>query len=366
MARHSMSDRMLTFWPLQAGGWLLYALAVVTTNVPLWHHRDIVAFRGSFLLCGFLESFVVYAICHVLWRRKTSFLFSLLICTFASGVLGCLTATVSYWAENRASTEAESFAWQNVISNVPGSAFVLIAWTGLYFGVQHYKLLETERERAAEAERFARDAQLKALRYQLQPHFLFNTLNAISSLVVTDNAKGATEMIARLADLLRSSLDDPDTHVVPLSEEVRVAHEYLAIERLRFRDRLLVSFNVDPGTLEVPVPRFFLQPLLENAIRHGISHMARPSTVRLESATSDSHLQVSVRNDTNLAREITPHTLSGVGLKNTKQRINEIYGSRGSVETLLLEDGTFVVTIKVPLASKVTLSQNLTSEHNHD
>jgi len=350
MARNLMSDRILTFWPLQAGGWLLYTLAVVTTNVPLWHHRDVVAFRGTFLLCAFLESFIMYAICHALWCRKVSFLFSLLICTFASGVLACLTATVSYWAENRVSTEVGSFAWQNVISNVPGSAFVLIAWTGLYFGVQHYKLSETERERAAKAEQFAREAQLKALRYQLQPHFLFNTLNAISSLVVTDNAKGATEMIARLADLLRSSLDDPDTHVVPLSEEVRVAHEYLAIERLRFRDRLLVSFDVDPETLEVPVPRFFLQPLLENAIRHGISHLTRPGTVRLESATSHSHLQVSVRNDTNLSHEIIPQMVSGVGLKNTKQRINEIYGSLGSVETLLLEDGTFVVRIRMPLA----------------
>lgn len=349
MLRRPLSIRVLSFWPLQASGWILYTLAIITTNAPLWHHRDLMTFRATFLLCAFFESFVMYGICHVLWRRKISFVFSLLICTVASAVLALFSATISLWAESRVSAEPGGFTWQNALSNSPGAAFVLIAWSALYFGVRHYKLSEAERKRATEAERFARDAQLKALRYQLQPHFLFNTLNAISSLVVTEDSKGATEMIARLADLLRSSLESPDTHFVPLSEEVRVAHEYLAIERIRFRDRLQVSFVIDSDTLEIPVPRFLLQPLLENAVRHGISHLSQPGAIRLEASVCDSLLQVSIRNDSNLVHGAMLGTNSGVGLENTRKRINEIYGSHGSVATSLLDDGMFVVTIGFPL-----------------
>jgi Histidine kinase len=350
MAHRSLSDRILSFWPLQTGGWLLYALALVTTNAPLRHHRDLVAFRSSFLLCAFFESFVMYAICHALWRRRVWFLYSLLICTSASAVLALLSAPIPLWAESRASAGSDVVPWQNVLSNAPGAAFVLIAWSALYFGIQHYKLSEVERQRATEAERSARDAQLKALRYQLQPHFLFNTLNAISSLVVTENSKGATEMIARLADLLRSSLEAPDTHFVPFSEEVRVAHEYLAIERLRFRDRLHVSFEIDPDTVEILVPRFLLQPLLENAIRHGVSHLSAPGAILLKSSMDDSHLQILIRNDSNRLFAATPRTGSGVGLQNTRTRINQIYGSEGSVATSLRNDGTFDVTIEVSLS----------------
>jgi two-component system sensor histidine kinase AlgZ len=303
----------------------------------------------SFLLCAFLESFVMYAICHALWRQKIWFLFSLLICTFASGILAILSAAIPLWAESHVSDNPGAFTWESVLSNVPGAAFVLIAWAALYFGVQHYKLSESNSKRAVEAERSARDAQLKALRYQLQPHFLFNTLNAISSLVVIENSRGATEMIARLADLLRSSLDAPDTHFVPLSEEVRVAHEYLAIEQLRFRDRLQVFFVIHPESAEILVPRFLLQPLLENAVRHGISHLSRPGVIHLESSMDDSHLQISVQNDSDLVVAILPRSQSGVGLQNTRTRIDEIYGSEGSVATSLLNDGTFDVTIRVPL-----------------
>jgi LytS/YehU family sensor histidine kinase len=297
---------------------------------------------------------VMYAICHALWRRKVWFLFSLFFCTFASGILALLSATVSLWAESRVSVESGRFTWPQVLSNTPGSAFVLIAWSALYFGIQHYKLSETERQRAAAAEGLARDAQLKALRYQLQPHFLFNTLNAISSLAVTGDSKGATEMIARLSDLLRSSLDAPDTHFVSLSEEVRVADEYLAIERVRFRDRLQVTFLVDPHTLEIPVPRFLLQPLLENAVRHGISHLSHPGVIRLESAKRDSRLYLSIRNDSDPAYA-TPRTNLGVGLENTRKRMTEIYGAQGTVATSLLDDGTFVVIIEVPIASPLFL-----------
>ncbi|MDQ2840260.1 MAG: histidine kinase, partial [Acidobacteriota bacterium] len=283
--------------------------------------------------------------------EKLDLLGSLVICAVASAGFSLLTATFTLWAESRVSAQHDGFTWQQVLSNAPGAAFVLIAWAAVYFGVQHYKLSEYERARATEAERLAREAQFKALRYQLQPHFLFNTLNAISSLVVMENGHGATEMIARLADLLRSSLDAPETHFVPLCEEVRVANHYLAIESIRFRDRLQVCFDLNPDTLEIPVPRFLLQPLLENAIRHGISHLRYPGTIRLASATQDSLLLISILNDCDPVYISRQGNTSGVGLENTRRRMDETYGVRGKLEAMLQPDGKFSVKLGFPCDS---------------
>jgi hypothetical protein len=350
MVRRSVSNRLLSFWPLQTGGWLLYTLAVAATNAPLWHHHDLMTFRFTSVLCGFIESFGLYAICGALWRRKLGLVRSLVICAVASAGFSLLTAMLTLWAESRVSANHDGFTWQAVLSNSPGAAFVLIAWTAVYFGVQHYRLAEYESARAAEAETYAREAQLKALRYQLQPHFLFNTLNTISSLVVLDDGKTATEMIARLADLLRSSLDAPETHFVSLSEEVRVAHQYLAIERLRFGDRLQMFFDLDPDTLEIAMPRFLLQPLLENAVRHGISHLTQTGTIRLASARLDSLLRVSILNDCDPLYISRQGSVSGVGLENTRKRIAEVYGARGTLEALLQPDGKFSVELAFPTA----------------
>src|SRR6202522_3550198 len=130
-----------------------------------------------------------------------------------------------------------------VASRAFEAAIILIAWSALYFGIKHYGTVEEQRERLLESEATAREAQLLALRYQLQPHFLFNTLNAISALVVGNHPELATQTISRLADLLRSTLDEPDVHFVSLAEELVVVKEYLSIEEVRFGSRLRVAFQ---------------------------------------------------------------------------------------------------------------------------
>src|SRR5271163_5035637 len=126
------------------------------------------------------------------------------------------------------------------------AAIILIAWSALYFGIKHYGTVEEQKDKLMASEATAREAQLQALRYQLQPHFLFNTLNAISALVVSKQPELATEMIAKLAGLLRNPLSFPETHVVTLREELAVTEEYLSIEQVRFGPRLTVSLKVSP------------------------------------------------------------------------------------------------------------------------
>jgi LytS/YehU family sensor histidine kinase len=165
----------------------------------------------------------------------------------------------------------EPLSWSLVAAEAFEATIVLIAWSALYFGIKHYGTVEEQRSRVLALEATAREAQLRALHYQLQPHFLFNTLNAISSLVVSKQPELATEMISKLAGLLRNTLSFPEAHVVTLREELAVTEEYLSIEQVRFGTRLAVSLIVSSTAYDAQVPRFLLQPIVENAIRHGIA-----------------------------------------------------------------------------------------------
>jgi LytS/YehU family sensor histidine kinase len=230
------------------------------------------------------------------------------------------------------------------------ATIVLIAWSALYFGIKHYGTVEEQRERLLESEATAREAQLQALRYQLQPHFLFNTLNAISSLVVSKQPERATEMIAKLAALLRNTLGFPEAHVVTLREELAVTEEYLSIEQVRFGPRLAVSLSVSPEASEAQVPRFLLQPIVENAIRHGIARCPNGGEVSITAYAIEGQLRIDIENDR------TEGTLPfgeghGLGLANTKTRLEKLYGEQGSVTVTTAQNNRFLVSIQFPLTT---------------
>jgi Histidine kinase len=356
------SPRLRSFWQFQLGGWLLYATTVVASMVPLRNMRDDVAYHTTFLLSGFLLSFVMYGVCHALWQARVPLIRALLTCTAVAYGLGIVCSLASLWAERHYGRVTSPFHWSYIFVYATGSCFVLAAWGFLYFGIKHYHALEEERQRLQALEVMARDSQMRALRYQLQPHFLFNTLNAISTLVLDNQPRIATQMIARLADLLRRTLESPDTHQVSLKEEVAVTKEYLALEKVRFGPRLLVSFEIDPKTQEAMVPRFLLQPLVENAIRHGIAKRPDGGNLVLRSDTFGGRLRVRIENDSAeddspvLQRTTaTPHR--GVGLTNTRARLQQMYGYEATLETHATSSGTYEVRISMPFSTGETVSE---------
>ena len=280
------------------------------------------------------------------------------LCTAACAVLGFLCSAAAVWSEIHLGGVEGAFHWSSALSNMTGGAFVLVAWCAIYSGVKQYQALEVEKERLYAAEATAREAQLLALRYQLQPHFLFNTLNAISSLIVGDQAKRATQMISRLGDLLRSTLDEPNTHFVSLADELVVVKEYLSIEEIRFGPRLRVVFDVAPESLVVTVPRFVLQPLVENAIRHGIAHLPEGGTLLLQAMTVIEDVEIRIENDVDAKR----HSASGeagLGLANTKERLSQIYGSRASIVSRQENGNRFAVVLSIPFDHKSTRGKAL-------
>jgi len=222
---------------------------------------------------------------------------------------------------------------------------IVIAHAVLYY--TRYR----EREiRAAQLQAQLSDAKLLALKSQLQPHFLFNTLHSISSLMLRD-VQAADTMIARLSDLLRMSLEDEGHHLISLKRELDFTQAYLDIEKIRFGERLTVSFDVPPEALDVAVPHFLLQPLVENSIKHGISKRSTAGEIMVGARLARGNLNLVVRDNGsgNNQRAGVPGPMdSGIGLRGTRERLRTLYGDDQRLDINFLPDGAVEVTISLP------------------
>src|SRR5437763_4852706 len=222
-------------------------------------------------------------------------------------------------------------------------------------------------QRYREGELRASQAQLQALKMQLHPHFLFNALHAISALVHRD-PEAADKMIARLGDFLRLTLDSSTTQEVPLRRELEFLNCYLEIERVRFKDRLTTSLEVDPRVLDCRVPNLILQPLVENAIRHGVSQRAAPGHVRVRAERRGDALLLQVSDNgagLSTAAPARRATKGGVGLSNTRARLQQLYGSAYRFALSGDPRGGATVTLEIPLLD-YDAGDDAVTQHGHD
>jgi Histidine kinase len=344
----ALQRRAPAFWPLQIGGWALYGLATAIAYIPFRHMRENVDYQVAFVCSTFLASFILYACCHFLWRRSTPLGSALLVSVGLSYILGVLCTVVSALTALHLADNHAPLSWSMVAARAFEGAIILIAWSALYFGIKHYGTVEEQRARVLASEATAREAQLQALRYQIQPHFLFNTLNAISSLVVSKQPERATEMIAKLAALLRNTLSFPEAHLVSFREELAVTEEYLSIEQVRFGPRLNVSLTVSPEAAEAQVPRFLLQPIVENAIRHGIARCPNGGGISITASVIEGQLRIAIENDYAEGLQQRGDEGSGLGLANTRTRLETLYGEKGQVTVTSTHNNRFLVSLQFP------------------
>ena len=241
-----------------------------------------------------------------------------------------MVVRVVLWPELRLMPAARwlSYIQDQYLRNLDWSLMTYAAVVGLSYALGYYRESQARALKAAHLETSLMEARLKTLEAELHPHFLFNTLHAISTLVHTD-PEAADRMISRLSDLLRLTFDRSGAAGVALKEELEFLQKYLEIEQIRFQDRLAVKFDIDPETLDTDVPRLILQPLVENAIKHGIGPRTGPGLVQISTKKRPDGTWIEVRdNGVGLSRNARARFTNGVGLSNTRARLECLYGNQ--------------------------------------
>jgi two-component sensor histidine kinase len=235
--------------------------------------------------------------------------------------------------------------------------FFFAAWSAYYLATEAQAQVLTAKRQAAEAETAAQSAQLQALRYQINPHFLFNTLNSLSSLVMTGRSDRAEAMLLALSTFFRSSLSLDPSADVTLAEEIDLQRLYLDIETTRFPDRLHVEIDVPPELNQARLPALLLQPIVENAIKYGVSKSRKAVVIRIEAKkTADGRMQLEISNRLkNGGKNELPaatHEGTGVGLANVCQRLETRFGSRSSCRFGPMTDGGYKVSLIMPVETR--------------
>ncbi len=226
--------------------------------------------------------------------------------------------------------------------------FFIVSWSVFYLAMSYAGAVGASEREASRLRAAAQTAELRALRYQVNPHFLFNTLNSISSLVMSGKREDAEAMILNLAAFFRTSLAAEPTEDVPLSEEIAVQQLYLAIETVRFPERLHAVFDIDPGLQDACVPGLILQPLIENAVKYGVAPAHRAVQIAVTARLVGGMLEVAVADDGDGPANAAPSSLC-VGLRNVRDRLAARFGDVATLTAGKRDAGGFAATITIPL-----------------
>ncbi|MEW4468716.1 histidine kinase [Parasphingorhabdus sp. JC815] len=340
------------FWNLQSAGWAgvlaLRAISGIANGQAL-----------SFLLPIIISTIVGYSISLLLSVVYQNLIHKKPIITWVTTIISLFIATAIF---------AFIDAWVFIIQNPSieagfatlfiGYVFVdltlLGAWSALYYAINFFLRVEEQNDQLLRLETQATRAQLAMLRYQLNPHFLFNTLNSISTLVLLKQTEPANAMLSRLSSFLRHTLVNEVHSRVTLAQEVETLHLYLDIEKMRFEERLRPSFDIDPAVRNALLPSLLLQPLVENAIKYAVTPMEEGADISVSARLKNGKVRIKV-SDTGPGKNNMPGQSSGstgVGLGNIQERLNQAYGEAHTFETKSSAGGGFSVTISLPFETR--------------
>ena len=353
------ANKNQAFWRLQFAGWggamLLRAMSSVANAQPL-----------SFLvlvLIATITGFSISLILAVIYRQLigqrplVTWGLTALVLPFAVGI----NAFVNAWVIWLYRSESEAGFAQLLLGVFYLDATLLGAWSALYYAINFYLQVEEQNDQLIQLENQATSAQLAMLRYQLNPHFLFNTLNSISTLVLLKQTEPANAMLSRLSSFLRYTLINEPTGRVTVAKEVETLKLYLDIERMRFEERLRTTFRIGPETETLLLPSLLLQPLVENAIKYAVSAQEMGAEITIATQLVGQRLRITV-SDTGpgLQSKTTGNRLSGmtfdggepvstgVGLTNIRDRLAQAYGEDHRFDTVDPPEGGFAVVIEIP------------------
>jgi two-component system sensor histidine kinase AlgZ len=313
-------------------------------GLPAFGHGNVVAFRTLFFVACLAWLIPLTLLQRAMWRREWPWLRMALVLLVTSYAMSILNAVMGQRLAISLGL-ITGYHWDELTRGLDGCWLALTSFCAAHAVAAYYLSLQQVRLHLAQAQSAARDAELRALRLQVNPHFLFNSLNAISALVSAQSNREANRMLACVADFLRATLAHDGRHEHSLADELALLDAYLAIEKARLGERLRLTMKAGPDLLDSVVPYLMLQPLVENAIRHGIAALAAPGRLDILVERAGARLLIGVQNDGQQpAREG-----SGIGLANVRERLRHLYGADQEVDAGWRADGRFHVRISMPL-----------------
>src|SRR5690242_14077432 len=340
-------DKNRAFWILQSIGWsgyfFLRSLSGFANSMGwMWLVHTVLLTMAGYSLTLLMASLFRRLI---RMRPLVTLIFSLLVVILASSAFSIIE-TWSYATFLKPNSKPVGVEYLGAILL---NFSLLAAWAALYYGINYFLLLEEQIDQRERLENAASSAQLAMLRYQLNPHFLFNTLNSISTLVLLKQTERANAMLARLSSFLRYTLANEPTAKVTLAQEVETLKLYLEIEKMRFEERLRPHFRIESETIGARLPSLLLQPLIENAIKYAVTPAENGADIWITAIREGQAVRIEVADNGNgEGSEFAASPSTGVGLANIRDRLSQAYGAAHRFETRKNERGGFSVIIEIP------------------
>ncbi len=348
------ADKNRAFWNLHSAGWagavILRAASGIAQGQP-------VSFLVPILISavtGYSITLLLSVIYRFLIGQRPFITWSLTFVSVSLATIGYAYIDVWVLQTIRDGVDETPFA-QLWLAAIYINSVLLAAWSALYYAINYFVRAEEQADQMMRLEAQATSAQLTMLRYQLNPHFLFNTLNSISTLVLLKQTEQANAMLSRLSSFLRFTLINEAAAKVPLTQEIETLKLYLDIEKMRFEERLRTYFTIDPAVENALVPSLLLQPLVENAIKYAVTPKEEGADISVSAQLVGQRVRITV-SDTGpgLQPGQQDHSLStGVGMANTRERLAQAYGDDQRFEHYVKAGGGFEVLLELPYQSRI-------------
>jgi LytS/YehU family sensor histidine kinase len=345
----SIVSRIPKYWLFQAFGWGMFILT--NTFFAVTFDRLDGAFVGRLVTFVCIGLLFTHLMRHVIWRTRIlqrplnmQLIGLVLITLFFSVLVGIMDSLLTNLFGIRIDTEEQISETQVIVSNSFYAFVYLFMWNSIYL-IYHY-IVASRRQKmdTLKLESLVKEQELKTIKSHINPHFIFNALNSIRALI-DENPSRARDAITELSNILRSSMQSENLETVPLEKELSIVKDYLALEHMRFEDRLRVEYDIEEETLDQPVPPMMLQTLVENAIKHGISRYENGGVVRIISDFRDNAHELIVRNTGKLNGGLNK---DGFGLSSTANRLGLIYGSKASFDIRETNGNMVEARVRIP------------------
>lgn len=353
------ADKNRAFWNLHSAGWAGAVVLRATSGIA---QGQPVSFLVPILISavtGYSITLVLSVIYRFLIDQRPFITWSLTFVAISVATIGYAYIDVWVLQTIREGVDETPFA-QLWLAAIYINSVLLAAWSALYYAINYFVRAEEQADQMMRLEAQATSAQLTMLRYQLNPHFLFNTLNSISTLVLLKQTEQANAMLSRLSSFLRFTLINEAAAKVPLTQEIETLKLYLDIEKMRFEERLRTFFVIEPAVENALVPSLLLQPLVENAIKYAVTPKEEGADISVSAQLVGQRVRIVV-SDTGpgLQPGQQDHSLStGVGMANTRERLAQAYGDDQRFEHYVKAGGGFEVLLELPYQTKIIPVEN--------